>query len=94
MVKELGNLRMIQLLNLSTINNRGRAMAKINSISEKEQLGVVTNILASVCHNCEICPYANRKPNSAFEKLMRWHRKWCPAWAAHAKVYGVKSLTQ
>jgi hypothetical protein len=85
---------MTQLLNLSIINNGERAMAKINSIQKKDQLGVVTSILASVCHKCEICHYANKKPNSAFEKLMRWHRKWCPAWAAHTKIYGVKLLSQ
>ena len=68
-------------------------MAITNSVQKKDKSGIVTNILASVCHNCEICPYANRKPDSAFEKLMRWHRKWCPAWAAHRKVYGVKPLS-
>ena len=69
-------------------------MATTNSVQKKDQSGIATHILAGVCHNCGICPYANRKPNSAFEKLMRWHRKWCPAWAAHTKVYGVKQLSQ
>jgi hypothetical protein len=70
-------------------------MAIANDNAEnKQQFGIVANVLAGVCHNCEICPYANRKPKSAFEKLMRWHRKWCPAWAAHTKVYGVKLLSQ
>ena len=64
------------------------------SEQKKDQFGVVTNALAGVCHNCEICPYAAKRPDSAFEKLMRWHRKWCPAWAAHTKVYCVKSLSQ
>lgn len=67
-------------------------MAMINSFKKKDQTGITANFLANVCHNCGICPYANRKPNSAFEKLMRWHRTWCPAWSAHTKVYGVKSL--
>jgi hypothetical protein len=72
----------------------GNTMAMTNSVQKKDQFGIVTNALASVCHNCEICPYANRRPNSAFEKLMRWHRKWCPAWAAHTKIYGAKPLSQ
>jgi len=35
---------------------------------------------------------ADRKPNSTFGKVMRWHRKWCPAWVAHTKVYGDSPL--
>ena len=62
-------------------------------ITENEQFGINTKILAGICHRCEICPYANRKPDSSFGKLMRWHRKWCPAWAAHTKVYGLKPLS-
>jgi hypothetical protein len=65
-----------------------------NSVQKKDQFGVVTSILASFCHGCTICPYAAKRPNSSFEKLMRWHRKWCPAWAAHTKVYGAKQLSQ
>ena len=80
--------------NLTIIINRGNAMALTNSLQKKDESGIVTNILAGVCHYCEICPYANRKPNSVFEKLMRWHRTWCPAWSAHTKVYGTKSLLQ
>jgi len=89
-------LRMPQLLNLSIIINGGRAVDMTKNCVDKKkvQFGIVTNILARVCHNCEICPYANRRSNSAFEKLMRWHRKWCPAWAAHTKVYGMKLLSQ
>jgi len=34
-----------------------------------------------------------KKPNSTFERTMRWHRTWCPAWKAHTKVYGEKQLT-
>ena len=60
----------------------------------KDEFSPVTRALANFCHNCEICPFANKKPNSAFERLMRWHRTWCPAWAAHTKVYGLKSLVR
>lgn len=52
--------------------------------------GTVTTTLASICHGCGICARAERKPRSAFGRLMRWHRKWCPAWAAHSKIYGPK----
>lgn len=58
----------------------------------KGQNGLATGILARVCHSCKVCPYAAKRPNSLFERLMRWHRKWCPAWAAHTKVYGEKAL--
>ena len=43
-------------------------MATTNSVQKKDQSRIATHILAGVCHNCGICPYANRKPNSAFEK--------------------------
>ena len=56
--------------------------------------GVAIGILAGICHICKVCPYAAKRPNSSFERLMRWHRNWCPAWAAHTKVYGEKSLSQ
>ena len=35
-----------------------------------EQHGLVTKALASVCHHCGICPYANKKPDSSFGRLM------------------------
>ena len=54
--------------------------------------GPVTLALANVCHGCGICARAERKPQSAFGRLMRWHRNWCPAWAAHSKVYGPKTF--
>jgi hypothetical protein len=52
----------------------------------------MTLTLARVCHGCGICARAERKPRSAFGRLMRWHRGWCPAWSAHSKVYGPKTL--
>jgi len=52
-----------------------------------------TRLLANMCHKCGICPYADRKPQSRFGRLMRWHRTWCPAWAAHTKVFGRKPLS-
>ncbi len=58
-----------------------------------EQFGMTTQVLAGICHQCEICPYADKKPSSAFAGFMRWHRTWCPAWATHTKVYGRKPLS-
>jgi hypothetical protein len=57
-----------------------------------ERFGILTRSLAGLCHSCGICSYAARRPNSAFDKLMRWHRTWCPGWASHTKVYGEKQL--
>jgi hypothetical protein len=56
------------------------------------EFGGGTMALAKVCRGCGICARAERRPRSLFGRLMRWHRKWCPAWAAHTKVYGVKYL--
>lgn len=57
---------------------------------EKRQYGIGTRALASVCHNCGICAFANKKPKSNFGRIMAWHRNWCPARLAHNKVYGIK----
>ena len=54
--------------------------------------GLTTLALAGLCHRCGICPYAARRPDSVFERVMRWHRTWCPAWKAHTRVYGAKPL--
>ncbi len=58
-----------------------------------ESHGTVTRALAGVCHGCGICTRADREPQSTFGRLMRWHRTWCPAWAAHTRVYGRKNLS-
>ena len=60
---------------------------------EKESYGLVTRSLAVMCHNCGICPFAERRPGSAFQKVMRWHRTWCPARIAHSKIYGEKQFS-
>jgi len=65
-----------------------------NKAQEDKQFGLVTRILARSCHNCRMCSYADRKPDSTLGKLIRWHRTWCPAWAAHTKVYGEKPLSR
>jgi hypothetical protein len=59
----------------------------------RTEFGMTTKLLAGLCHQCGVCPYANRKPESRFGRLMEWHRTWCPAWAAHTKVYGLKDLS-
>ena len=64
-----------------------------NALEIKNQpLGLTTRALAGLCHRCGICPYAAKRPDTAFERLMCWHRSWCPAWSAHTKVYGEKPL--
>lgn len=57
-----------------------------------DEFSTLTRTLAGVCHHCGICPFAERRPDSAFGRLMRWHRNWCPAWAAHTRVYGEKQF--
>ena len=64
-----------------------------NDPGKNEQYGVITKLLGGYCHNCRICSFANKKPDSHFGKLMHWHRTWCPAWAAHTKIYGEKPLS-
>jgi hypothetical protein len=69
-------------------------MEPIEKNSQKnEQFGIITRSWAGLCHHCGICAYAHKKKGSSFEKLMRWHRTWCPGWAGHTKVYGVKNLS-
>jgi hypothetical protein len=59
----------------------------------KTQYGITTKILAEVCHKCEICPFADKSLKSFFGKIMRWHRTWCPTWAAFTKIYARKLLS-
>ena len=66
---------------------------KTNHTAAVEQFGISNRLLAGICHSCEICPYADKRPNSAFGRLMRWHRTWCPACSAHTKIYGRKPLS-
>jgi hypothetical protein len=61
---------------------------------DDKQYGLVTRGLANMCHKCPICPHADKKPNSSFGKIMRWHRTWCPAYIAHIKIYGEKNLSK
>jgi hypothetical protein len=56
------------------------------------EFNLMTRALAGFCHGCGICPYAASNPGSALDRLMSWHRTWCPAWSAHTRVYGKKSL--
>jgi hypothetical protein len=73
----------------------GGSMKQMNtrtSVRDSRPPGVATRIMAGVCHRCGICPYAAKKPSSNLNTVMRWHRSWCPAWKAHTRVYGEKSL--
>ena len=67
-------------------------MANGTESSWPKEHGSLTRLLAGVCHGCQICPHAAGRPGSAFDRVMRWHRTWCPAWIAHSKVYGPKKL--
>lgn len=35
------------------------------------------------CENCKMRAYAEKKPNSIWAKLWRWHTTWCPGWKAY-----------
>jgi len=63
-----------------------------DSTQSERDYGVTTRAWAKLCHSCGICPYAAKKPGSTFERVMRWHRTWCPGWNSHTKVYGLKPL--
>ena len=32
------------------------------------------------CENCSFRAYAERKPESLWARLWRWHTRWCPGW--------------
>ena len=64
----------------------------LNGVEQDNSFNALTRLLAGFCHKCNICPSAEQKPESAFGRLMRWHRQWCPAWAAHTQIYGEKNL--
>ena len=66
--------------------------SKVTS-QQNELHRVGTRVWSTVCHSCGICKFAHKKPNSLFNKIMAWHRTWCPGWASHTKVYGVKRLS-
>lgn len=37
------------------------------------------------CEECKMRKLAERKPNSFWAKVWRWHTKWCPGWKAYQK---------
>jgi len=67
-------------------------MVSSSESKSNKDFSATTRALAGLCHSCGICPYAASKRDSGFDKLMRWHRTWCPAWRAHSRVYGEKPL--
>ena len=82
---------------MAALVERNREVAEMQTrkcADDGPTLGLATRSLAGLCHHCGICPFAARRPESTFEKLMRWHRTWCPAWKAHTRVYGEKPLAQ
>ena len=60
---------------------------------KKETHGLATRGWSTLCYNCGICKFAHKKPGSTFDKAMEWHRTWCPGWASHTKVYGLKDIS-
>ncbi len=75
-------------------NKNQKDMETINETTqEKAKLGLATKGWSTLCHNCSICKFSHKKPGSNFDKVMEWHRTWCPGWASHTKVYGLKDLS-
>ena len=67
-------------------------MVSSSESNSGKTFSVTTRALAGFCHAGGICPFAASRPDSSLDKLMRWHRTWCPAWRAHTRVYGEKPL--
>jgi hypothetical protein len=68
-------------------------METTRSYTEREDaFGPFTRMLAAVCHNCNMCGFADKKPGSTFGRLMSWQRSWCPGWAARSRVYADESI--
>jgi len=60
--------------------------------SNREEFGFLTRAMADRCHDCTLCSRSRTKPDTAFGRLMEWHRGWCPAWAARVRVYGDEDI--
>lgn len=39
----------------------------------------------SSCEECKMRKLTERKPNSFWAKVWRWHTKWCPGWKSYQK---------
>lgn len=37
------------------------------------------------CEECSMRKRAERKPNSLFDRVWRWHTGWCPGWKAYQR---------
>lgn len=42
------------------------------------------------CENCSWRAYAERKPNTWFARLWRWHTRWCPGWRSYQRSLAEK----
>jgi hypothetical protein len=62
--------------------------------NREDDFGFFTRMLADLCHNCGTCRYTARRSGSPFSRFMGWRRNWCPAWAAHSRVYGDEPLDE
>jgi hypothetical protein len=41
--------------------------------------------MKSKCETCKWRAYAERKPDTFWARLWRWHTKWCPGWKAYQR---------
>lgn len=41
--------------------------------------------MMTFCAKCKLRGYAERKPQSFWAKLWRWHTKWCPGWKLYQR---------
>ena len=39
----------------------------------------------SSCETCKFRAFAEKRPNSIWAKLWRWHTSWCPGWKAYQR---------
>lgn len=37
------------------------------------------------CETCKMRLKAEKKPNTFWARIWRWHTKWCPGWKAYQK---------
>lgn len=55
----------------------------------EEKKGFLKKVMASLCHNCPICRYGRRTPQSMLGRILhhRLHAEHCPFWKAEKEKY-------
>jgi hypothetical protein len=48
--------------------------------------------IASNCQTCGLRARAEKKPQTLFARLWRWHTTWCPGWKAYIRELDSKGL--